>query len=199
MLKLSSSAEGHWLPELSRFSAPRSIFTVELAAPCQGFLPQIELLERPTGFLGAFRHLFTFRLASLPQPQKGISGASRDRRPPPRLCREPSGVARARPTSSNLAAGTPAAMAHTLSQGASGVARCQRESQTVGSPLSETVGAEEPPRPSFGVPVPSEPPPCQVPPAPTCPLRQDLRTHHNKCHGQVTHTDLLTWQGMPGV
>lgn len=73
-LKLSL-CEGHLLPELSGFSAHQSIFAVELAAPCQGSLPQIELLEGPAGFLQAFRHLFTFHLASLPLPQKGIFGA----------------------------------------------------------------------------------------------------------------------------
>lgn len=35
-------AQEHSLPELSCFSAHWSIFAVELVAPCQGFLPQIE-------------------------------------------------------------------------------------------------------------------------------------------------------------
>lgn len=53
-----------------------SIFAGEQAALCQGSLPQIELLEGPAGFLWAFRHLFTFRLASLPNAQKEIFGIS---------------------------------------------------------------------------------------------------------------------------
>jgi hypothetical protein len=44
-------AEERLLPELSCFSAHWSIFAVELAAPCQGFSPQIEVLEGPASFL----------------------------------------------------------------------------------------------------------------------------------------------------
>lgn len=73
---LKLRAEGHLLPEWSHFSASRSIFAAGPAAPCQSFFPQIELLEGLPGFLSAFRHLFTFHLASLPWLQKGIFAVS---------------------------------------------------------------------------------------------------------------------------
>lgn len=43
----------------------------------------------------------------------------------------------------------------------------------------------KPPAPTLSVLDPSDPLCSQVPLAPTCLLRQDLRTHRLKCHGQV--------------
>jgi hypothetical protein len=68
-LKLSF-VEGHLLPELSYFSAHWSIFAVELAAPCQGFLPQIELLEGPLVSSGLSDTSLHFIWIPLPIPKR---------------------------------------------------------------------------------------------------------------------------------
>lgn len=73
-LKLSLCG-GTFASRTELFLSTSVYFCRRAGCPTPRFLTTNRTLEGPTGFLRAFRHLFAFHLASLPQPQKGTFGA----------------------------------------------------------------------------------------------------------------------------
>lgn len=101
------------LPERSHVSAHRSIFAGGLAAPCQGSLPQIELLEGPagsSGFSGSSSHVTWLTSPSLQEEYLESLCCAVTAGPSEALSRGTSfGVVAAWPEASALASGMPAA------------------------------------------------------------------------------------------